>query len=256
MIKIVKEELDGTFQNEWNDIINAIHQVNPKTNKGRILKGKLEKMCYSFIKEVNKMNESKEIIENKTTDKINDLAKSLGITKIYTSDEHAPGGNIYWGYANISTKLVGDFTVSFSRKEGLRTDGYPWKFLQDEEEYKLTDKQIDFIRSNKKDLSWLLGNVDYYYGFFELKDEIVESKKTLKESSSYVTFDITDYESAHMKKPRGTGCWFFSTKRRIDDYKANTVVQTPAMPYAEAKKYAIKVFKERGIDPILIYVMG
>lgn len=40
------------FQIEWNDMINIIHEMQPKTNKGRILKGRLEKLCKSFIEDV------------------------------------------------------------------------------------------------------------------------------------------------------------------------------------------------------------
>ena len=126
MIKIVKEEVEEAFQNEWNDIINAIHQINPKTNKGRILKGKLEKMCYSFIKEVNGMNESKKLV------------------------------------------------------------------------------------------------------------------------AESVTFDTAQYEGSHMKKPRGTGCWCFSTKRRPDDSDNNSVVFTLSMSYAEANNFKLKI-KIKGI---------
>lgn len=136
-----------------------------------------------------------------------DLANSLGITGIYTSSEHERDdrdelhgleglsftrklnepGHDYYGYAKIIANNLGEFTVSFNmnkRKKEIPLDGFPWKFLQDDAEYQLTDEQKNFIKNNEKELYSLITYVDYHGSEF-LEDNKVEenTKNNLKESS-------------------------------------------------------------------------
>jgi len=68
----------------------------------------------------------------------------------YLADEHAPGAKNYYGYLTIDHPELGEFTISVSvNGRDIRTDGYPWKFLQ-EDKYILNSDQAEFVNENKK----------------------------------------------------------------------------------------------------------
>jgi hypothetical protein len=52
-------------------------------------------------------------------------------------------------------------------------------------------------------------------------------------------FTTRHFEASHQKAPRGHGCWAFCDERKAgaQDYLAHAVF-SPAMTYAEAKKWA------------------
>ena len=142
-----------------------------------------------------------------------DLANSLGITGIYTSSEHERDdrdelhgleglsftrklnepGHDYYGYAKIITNNLGEFIVSFNmnkRKKEIPLDGFPWKFLQDDAEYQLTDEQKNFIKNNEKELYSLITYVDYHGSEFLEDNKVEETDNCLKEDAERDPQDI------------------------------------------------------------------
>ena len=148
------------------------------------MKSKTKALLESIQTELNEnLNEASKDASMK------DLANSLGITRIYTSDEHAGNFGYYYGYATIYTNDLGKFVVSFSlnkklKKDRIPLDGSPWEFLQNDAKYQLTDEQKNFIQKNEKELYSLITYVDYHGPEF-LEDNKVEenTKNNLKESS-------------------------------------------------------------------------
>lgn len=59
----------------------------------------------------------------------------------------------YYTYIFIETEDLGNFYLSFIKDninfKDLRTDGYPWQFLMDNSENKLTKEQIEFVYKYK-----------------------------------------------------------------------------------------------------------
>ena len=130
-----------------------------------------------------------------------DLANSLGITRIYTSDEHAGNFGYYYGYATIYTNDLGKFVVSFSlnkklKKDRIPLDGSPWEFLQNDAKYQLTDEQKNFIQKNEKELYSLITYVDYHGSEFLEDNKVEENDNCLKEDLQENKSDIEiDYNT-------------------------------------------------------------
>ena len=58
----------------------------------------------------------------------------------------------YYGYATIEHPKLGEFIISISSSgKDIRTDGFPWKFLQSTE-YKLTNAQIEYVKAHEDEL--------------------------------------------------------------------------------------------------------
>lgn len=59
----------------------------------------------------------------------------------------------YYTYIRVETENLGEFYLSFIKDDikfkELRTDGYPWGFLMEDPEYKLTKEQIEFVNKYK-----------------------------------------------------------------------------------------------------------
>jgi len=76
--------------------------------------------------------------------------KKMNEVNCYLADEHKKDARNYYGYLTIEHPELGEFTISVSIDgKDIRTDGYPWNFLQ-EEEYILNPSQIEFVNENKK----------------------------------------------------------------------------------------------------------
>lgn len=69
----------------------------------------------------------------------------------YDIDGHK--GKYFYTYMCIDSEKLGVFFVSYIKVNenisDIRLDGYPWEFLMNESEYKLTQEQIDFVERNK-----------------------------------------------------------------------------------------------------------
>lgn len=150
-----------------------------------------------------------------------DLANSLGITRIYTSDEHKredddelqslegseftrrlnATGYDYYGYATITTNDLGKFTISYNtnkrkKNKEIPLDGFPWKFLQDEAENQLTDEQKNFIKNHEAELYELIYYTNYYGPEFLEDNKVEENDNCLKEDLQENKSDIeTDYNT-------------------------------------------------------------
>lgn len=125
-----------------------------------------------------------------------DLANSLGITKVFTSDEHTGSFDYPYGYATIYTNDLGKFVVSFClnkriKKDRITLDGSPWEFLQNDPEYQLTDEQKKFIQTNEKELYSLITSVEYYGPEFL----ITEQNNTIKENDDCLKEDLQENKS-------------------------------------------------------------
>ena len=147
------------------------------------------------------LNEGINLNEASKDASMKDLANSLGITKVYTSDEHAGSFGYYYGYATIYTNDLGKFVVSFSlnkklKKDRIPLDGSPWEFLQNDAEYQLTDEQKNFIQKNEKELYSLITYVDYHGPEFLEDNKVEENDNCLKEDLQKNKSDIeTDYNT-------------------------------------------------------------
>ena len=178
------------------------------------MKSKTKTLLESIQTELNEnLNEASKDASMK------DLANSLGITGIYTSSEHERDdrdelhgleglsftrklnepGHDYYGYAKIITNNLGEFIVSFNmnkRKKEIPLDGFPWKFLQDDAEYQLTDEQKNFIKNNEKELYSLITYVDYHGSEFLEDNKVEETDNCLKEDLQKDKSDIEiDYNT-------------------------------------------------------------
>ena len=111
------------------------------------------------------------IINEALNTTIGKLANKLGVTSVHTSDEHRTWGeydpmyrgmhkHTYFGYATLTTRDLGKFTVSY-RTDGtegseIPLDGAPWEFLKKK---RLTPAQRSFIKANENELWELISNV-------------------------------------------------------------------------------------------------
>lgn len=154
------------------------------------MKSKTKTLLESIQTELNEnLNEASKDASMK------DLANSLGITRIYTSDEHAGNFGYYYGYATIYTNDLGKFVVSFSlnkklKKDRIPLDGSPWEFLQNDAKYQLTDEQKNFIQKNEKELYSLITYVDYHGSEFLEDNKVEETDNRLKEDAERDPQDI------------------------------------------------------------------
>ena len=69
-----------------------------------------------------------------------------------------------------------------------------------------------------------------------------------------VHVNTAQFQFAHGRAPRGFGTWLFAPKRDTDALDP-AIIRTPhPMNYADAKRYAVSVAKQRGYSDI--YVMS
>lgn len=111
----------------------------------------------------------------------------------------------------------------------------------------------------------ITGNVQTKKEYVDPIDETEENKELVNDSKNESLYrgdtevDAIDYEVSHGSKPSNNteGQWFFATyKGDIKDYDSDEVVRTPALKFKDAADYAIKEFKNRGLNPYRIYVKG
>ena len=130
-----------------------------------------------FRKNGSKYNESK----NLRVPKSRKVKESIGreSVKVWSSSEHTQGNEYatdnFYGYLTIEHPRLGEFMISASIEGDIRTDGQPWRFLQDEN---LTSEQIHFIRKYKTQLADFArtGNPSTTLSVYEAR-RVKESKK-------------------------------------------------------------------------------
>lgn len=99
-----------------------------------------------------------DISEEEAEDLLHDYWQNTqnAAVEIWSSSEHAAGvqglKDKYYGYLTIKHPSLGTFYVSAGIRGDIRTDGKPWKFLQ-EDKYKLTNEQINWVYKNENTLS-------------------------------------------------------------------------------------------------------
>ena len=69
------------------------------------------------------------------------------------------------------------------------------------------------------------------------------------------TFDTDAYEATHGHKPRGRGGWVFGLKPDASVRKGEAVF-TPALTYAEAKRWFATEMARRGTTGSTAYVLA
>jgi hypothetical protein len=111
---------------------------------------------------INRINEEEHgIIPGMKTKPKEEVDQMKNIKSIGAASEHKKGWYEkfgkkllgYYTYIHIETEDLGSFYLSFINDhigfKDLKTDGYPWEFLMEDTEFKLTKEQIEFVNKYK-----------------------------------------------------------------------------------------------------------